>query len=525
MPRKAAKRLRHGDCKGQRSVLPAHLSCVGTAASAAGARLAPLLKIAAISLVGLILLGWFLLWFFFARGLPSEQMLLHYRAAAADQCPRHRRHAGRRPSPASGASQLPIDEFPPLLVHAFISAEDKTFFSHQRHRLSRPRSARCSIMSRKRGTGERAAGGSTITQQVAKNLLLGNEYSVSRKIREAILAYRIEDTLTKQQILELYLNQIFLGRNAYGVQAAARAYFDKDVDRARPRRRCAFLAILPKAPANYDPDPPSRARARAAQLCARARCCRTAIITPAQHDAARRRRRSARSTRRAARSSSRNVGGYFMEEVRRELIEHFGENADRRPEQRLCRRPVGAHLARSRDAGRGRAGAARRPDALRERPRLARTRRQDRPRPATGAASSPSRQFGTGYPDWRAAVVLDKQGGSATLGFADGSDRQLPAWGAAMPQARHRRRAPSTSLRPGDVIAVKQQGGALGAALDPARSRAAWSSRRSAYRPGAGDAGRLRRARLGVQPRHPGAAPAGLDASSRSSIRPRSTTA
>jgi penicillin-binding protein 1A len=88
---------------------------------------------------------------------------------------------------------------------------------------------------------------------VAKNLLLGDEYSVTRKIKEAFLAQRIEDVLPKQKILELYLNEIFLGRNAYGVQAAARAYFDKDVD-ALELHEAAYLAILPKAPSSYSPE-------------------------------------------------------------------------------------------------------------------------------------------------------------------------------------------------------------------------------------------------------------------------------
>ena len=121
-------------------------------------------------------------------------------------------------------------------------------------------------MSRKSGSDERARGGSTITQQVAKIFFIGDEYSVTRKIREAFLARRIEATLTKQQILELYMNQIFLGRNAYGVQAAARAYFDKDVGEISPSRNAAMLASLPRSPSNYDPGRNHRARARTAQL-------------------------------------------------------------------------------------------------------------------------------------------------------------------------------------------------------------------------------------------------------------------
>ena len=110
-------------------------------------------------------------------------------------------------------------------------------------------------MSPRPARGERARGGSTITQQVAKIFFVGDEYSVTRKIREAFLARRIELVLTKEQILELYLNQIFLGRNAYGVQAAARAYFDKDVGQLT-LAECAYLAILPKSADQLRSGPP-----------------------------------------------------------------------------------------------------------------------------------------------------------------------------------------------------------------------------------------------------------------------------
>ena len=147
--------------------------------------------------------------------------------------------------------ELSYDEYPPLVVNAFVSAEDKTFFSHGG--IDYPGLIGAVVdYTTKSITGGRAKGGSTITQQVAKYLLKDDEYAISRKIREAILAFRLEDTLSKEQILELYLNSIFLGRNAYGVQAASRAYFDKDVtDLTLPE--AAYLAVLPKAPSNYDP--------------------------------------------------------------------------------------------------------------------------------------------------------------------------------------------------------------------------------------------------------------------------------
>ena len=113
--------------------------------------------------------------------------------------------------------------------------------------------------------GGRARGGSTITQQVAKYLLKDSSYNIGRKIREAILAFRLESTLSKQQILELYLNSIFLGRNAYGVQAASPRLFRQGRQRA-DLPEAAYLAVLPKAPANYDPERATQARARPPQL-------------------------------------------------------------------------------------------------------------------------------------------------------------------------------------------------------------------------------------------------------------------
>src|SRR5688500_10398878 len=189
-------------------------------------------------------------WLFFATGLPSSEKLLAY------QPPLPTNVRGYDGNPAQTFArerrvELAYDEYPPLVVNAFISAEDKTFFSHGG--LDYPGLiGAVADYTAKSVTGGRAKGGSTITQQVAKYLLQDDEYAVSRKIREMILAFRLESTLTKEQILELYLNSIFLGRNAYGIQAAARAYFDKDVSELT-LPEAAYLAVLPKAPSNYDP--------------------------------------------------------------------------------------------------------------------------------------------------------------------------------------------------------------------------------------------------------------------------------
>ncbi len=166
--------------------------------------------------------GLFLLvWMVFAAGLPSSEKLLAYQPSL----PSNIRGIDGQPVGTFARErrvELAFDEYPPLVINAFISAEDKTFFSHGG--LDYPGLTKAVFNFALSAGDGRVPGGSTITQQVAKALLQDDEYAVSRKIREAILAFRLENVLTKQQILELYLNQIFLGRNAYGVQAAARAY-------------------------------------------------------------------------------------------------------------------------------------------------------------------------------------------------------------------------------------------------------------------------------------------------------------
>ena len=192
------------------------------------------------------------------------------------------------------------------------SAEDKTFFSHGG--IDYPGLVGAVFdYGRKSLGGGRAKGGSTITQQVAKYLLQDSSYSIGRKIREAILAFRLESTLSKEQILELYLNSIFLGRNAYGVQAASRAYFDKDVGELT-LPEAAYLAVLPKAPSNYDPERATE-RALARRNYVLREMENNGFITHEQRIAAAA-SRSAPSATGPTRNSGRS-GGYFGEEVRR----------------------------------------------------------------------------------------------------------------------------------------------------------------------------------------------------------------
>jgi penicillin-binding protein 1A len=147
----------------------------------------------------------------------------------------------------------PIETVPPLLVQAFLSAEDKDFYSHGGIAIDGVmRAVRDNVMARMDGNDSIQGGGSSITQQVAKNFLLTSEQTWDRKIQEALLAVRIESTFSKDRILELYLNEIFLGLNSYGIAAAALNYFDKALYELT-LSEAAYIAALPKGPNNYHP--------------------------------------------------------------------------------------------------------------------------------------------------------------------------------------------------------------------------------------------------------------------------------
>ncbi len=146
---------------------------------------------------------------------------------------------------------VPYEQIPTPLVQAFLAAEDRNFFQHGGIDVSGLGRAMFKNVFNF-VSGRRLEGGSTITQQVAKNVLLTNESTIGRKLKEAILSSRLEATLTKEQILELYLNEIFLGYRSYGVASAAYNYFGKSLDQLTPDQ-AAFLAALPKGPNNYHP--------------------------------------------------------------------------------------------------------------------------------------------------------------------------------------------------------------------------------------------------------------------------------
>lgn len=392
-----------------------------------------------------------LIWIYFASGLPSSQTLLAY------QPPLPTNVRGYNGMPVQTFArerrvELAYDEVPPLVRNAFISAEDKTFFSHGGIDYFGLLGAVADFTTKSVTGGGRAKGGSTITQQVAKYLLKDSSYNIGRKIREAILAFRLESTLSKQQILELYLNSIFLGRNAYGIQAASRAYFDKDVNELT-LPEAAYLAVLPKAPANYDPVR-ATGRALGRRNYVLREMYRNGYISEEQW-------KTAAATplgtiRYGSNEKFRQQGGYFMEEVRREVIKHFGESADSGPNSLYA---GGLWVRSSMDPVMQDAAA----NALRE--GLARFdgargwRDLEKSIDIAGdwAGRLDRTPIGTGFPDWRKAVVLAKGGGEATIGFANGSTGVLPASAATQPK-RGVGGAAFDYLHPGMIIIVKEEG-------------------------------------------------------------------
>jgi len=215
----------------------------------------------------------------------------------------------------------PIDDIPPLVRQAFISAEDRNFYEHQGFDpLAMMSALRDAVVSR----GENLRGASTITQQVMKNFLLSGDRTGERKIREIILAWRVEQTLSKDQILELYLNEIFLGQNSYGVTAAAQTYFNKTLDELS-LEEMAFLAALPQAPSEYHPVR-ARERVTARRNWILGQMAENGYITTEQAAAAQARPLlTVQGGDMPAFRESMPARDYFTDEIRRQLSGTFGE--------------------------------------------------------------------------------------------------------------------------------------------------------------------------------------------------------
>jgi penicillin-binding protein 1A len=391
-------------------------------------------------LLGVVLLVLVAVWFFVARNLPSADKLLDYQpplptiVRGVDGQIVYSYARERR-------VQLRFVDFPKPLINAFLSAEDKSFWTHGGVDYTGLAGAVVDYVS-KLGSGRRAKGGSTITQQVAKNILIGNEYSVGRKLKEMILARRIEATLTKQQILELYLNEIPLGRQSFGVQAAARAYFGKDVDQLK-LNEAAFLAILPKAPETYG-------RARNAALATERRNYvlgqmeKNGWATAAEVAEAQAQPLGIIPRRVETYDSSL---GYFTEEVRRQLIQRYGEKAEDGPNSVYAgglwvRTSVDPELQKvAQDSLR--AGLLRYHGNMGFRGPIDHLNVDE----GNWQTRLITLNKSIAYQDWRVGVVISRDGANARIGFPDGSTGQL----VLLPDA----------LRQGDVIAAEPVGNGI----------------------------------------------------------------
>ena len=204
-------------------------------------------------IIGLFLLSVFLMFsafWYFSAGLPDYKKLSNYEPSVLSRV-----YTENGELVAEYATEkrlfIPYDSIPQKVINSFLSAEDKNFFNHPG--VDAKGVTRAFIKNIKNiFANKRLEGASTITQQVAKNFLLTNEVSLKRKIKEAILAFRIEKAFTKKRILELYLNEIYLGQGTYGVASASLEYFDKSVKELN-YVEASLLAALPKAPSKYNP--------------------------------------------------------------------------------------------------------------------------------------------------------------------------------------------------------------------------------------------------------------------------------
>lgn len=279
-----------------------------------------LLGLISLGFLGLIVgvIGFMTLISYYSKDLPDHETLKDYSPSVVT-----RLYAGDGRLLAEFAQQkrvfVPIEAIPDQVKHAFIAAEDKNFYSH--NGLDYIAIGRAVLRNFKNlAQGRRPEGASTITQQVAKNFLLTNEVSLDRKLKEAILAVRMEKALSKEQLLELYLNEIYLGAGTYGVAAAGLHYFGKSLDEL-DIHEIAYLAALPKAPNNYHPiRRPEAATVRRNWVIGR--MAEDGYIAPSQAEIARLKPLSVdmKATKNAVR------GSYFAEEVRRELQDRYGDD-------------------------------------------------------------------------------------------------------------------------------------------------------------------------------------------------------
>lgn len=256
-----------------------------------------------------------------SKGLPDYDHLAKYEPPVMSRI-----HAGDGSLISEFARErrifVPINTVPKRVINAFLSAEDRRFYEHGGIDIQGiARAVFAAVETKIHGGKKRAQGASTITQQVAKNFLLTNERSIERKIREAILAVRLERTYTKDKILELYLNEIYLGLNSYGVAAAGLTYFNKEL-KDLTIEEAAYLAALPKAPNNYHP---FRFKQKATERrdWIIGQMAENGLIKPDEAEAAKKVPLNVNLRTTGAHIST---AEFFAEEVRRTLVTQYGED-------------------------------------------------------------------------------------------------------------------------------------------------------------------------------------------------------
>ncbi|WP_119301967.1 penicillin-binding protein 1A [Dongia deserti] len=382
----------------------------------------------------------------FSQDLPD-----YYQLASYDPPVVSRIYAGDGRLLAEYAAEnrvfVPISAMPKRVINAFLAAEDKTFYTHPGVDLPGVIAA---VWTNIKNYGDRRpVGASTITQQVTKNFLLSNELSYKRKIREMILALRIEKAFTKNRILELYLNQIYLGAGNYGVATAALNYFNKSLDELTIGE-AAYLAALPKAPNNYNIVRDHKAAVdRRNWVIERMR--EDGHITAEEAAAAK--VEPLEQHRRA--ETEHVVADYFAEEVRREIVHRFGEaglykkglaiRATIDPRlQEIADRVLRQHLV-SYDKTQGYRGPLQHVDSA-----------DDWQKTLEALPPMPWLY------DWQPAIVIEATKAVAKIGFKDGStgEIQVADLGWAHPRSPDGRIGPSPTattdvLKVGDIIAVE----------------------------------------------------------------------
>jgi penicillin-binding protein 1A len=405
---------------------------------------AVLLAIAGCGFVGITL-------WYFSRDLPDYQQLAHYQPPITTQV-----YAGDGRLLAQYAAErrifVPIEAIPKRVTSAFISAEDKNFYSH--HGVDPLSIARAALADIGRlREKQRPLGASTITQQVAKNMLLTNQVSVTRKIREILLATRIEAALPKDRILELYLNEIYLGSGYYGVAAAAQGYFDKSLDRLS-LGEAAFLAGLPKAPNRYNPRRfPKLAEAR-----------RDWVIGRMLEDGAATREQAAAAEAQPIELHQRRAAEevhtpYFAEEVRRQLLARYGEKGLYEGGLSV-RSSLDPRLQAASDAALRHGLMAF--DHVHGGWRGAIARIDPNGDWATSLAAVPVPAVVNDV-GWRLAAVLKSEPSRALIGLVDGTTGEIPFTDMRWARRRYEKgglgpwpRGSADVVRPGDVVMVAQ---------------------------------------------------------------------